>query len=90
MAGISRVGDTNQVGGQLLRGAETVFVNGKPVALHVSDITSHANHKGPHKSSRTTSGSPSVFCEGAALVRVGSTTTCGHLIIVGSEDVNCP
>ena len=41
MAKLSRKGDKNDAGGAIKRGASTVFANGKPVGLHVSEITPH-------------------------------------------------
>lgn len=88
MAQLSRKDDTNSVGGKIVRGAKTVFANGKPVGLNVSDITSHGKNK--HKNAKTNEGSPSVYAEGVAVLRVGSGTTCGHKITQGSPDVNVP
>lgn len=93
MAGISRKGDTNQVGGAIMRGASTVFVNGIPVGLHVSSITPHApwgRPHPPHHSAVTTSGSSTVFAEGVPVLKVGSGLSCGHSIVQGSPDVNVP
>ena len=94
MAQLSRKGDQNTTGGQIVRGAGTVFANGIAVGLHVSDITPHApfdkkSHP-PHKSAKTTEGSPTVFCEGVPVLRVGSGNTCGHKIVQGSPDVFVP
>lgn len=93
MPQLSRKGDANQAGGQIIRGAGTVFANGIPVGLHVSPITSHAPwgipHP-PHDSPNTTEGSPTVFAEGAPVLRIGSGNTCGHSIVEGSPDVFCP
>jgi uncharacterized Zn-binding protein involved in type VI secretion len=93
MAALSRLGDTNQVGGAIMRGAGSVFCNGIPVGLHVSQITPHAPfgkpHR-PHNAATTTAGSPSVICEGSPVLRVGSGNTCGHSIVQGSPDVNVP
>lgn len=88
MAQLSRKDDANAVGGKIVRGARTVFANGKPVGLNVSDITPHGKNK--HKTSKTTDGSPTVFAEGVAVLRVGSGTSCGHKITQGSPNVNVP
>jgi len=88
MAKLSRQGDQTQKGGKIVKGAKSVFANGKPVGLHVSDITPHG--KGKHKKAKTTQGSPSVFVEGSPVLRVGSGTTCGHKVEQGSSDVNVP
>lgn len=93
MAALSRVGDTNQPGGAIMRGAGTVFANGIKVGLHVSQITPHApfgKPHPPHKAAKTTEGSPTVFAEGSPVLRVGSGNTCGHSIVQGSPDVFCP
>lgn len=94
MAQLSRKGDQNTTGGQIVRGAGTVYANGIQVGLHVSDITPHApfdrkSHP-PHKSAKTTEGSPTVFAEGVPVLRVGSGNTCGHKIVQGSPDVFVP
>jgi uncharacterized Zn-binding protein involved in type VI secretion len=94
MAQLSRKNDQNTTGGKIVRGASTVFANNIPVGLHVSLITPHApfgrkSHP-PHKAARTTSGSPTVFCEGVPVLRVGSGNTCGHSIITGSPDIFVP
>lgn len=94
MAKLSRVGDKNQEGGAIVRGAGTVFANGIQVGLHVSTMTPHApwNRKRhpPHRAARTTEGSPTVFAEGSPVLRVGSGNTCGHSIVDGSPDVDVP
>jgi uncharacterized Zn-binding protein involved in type VI secretion len=93
MAGMSRKGDTNQTGGAIMRGASTVFCNGIPVGLHTSQITPHAPwgppHP-PHDAATTTDGSPTVFCEGDPVLRIGSGNSCGHSIVQGSGDVFVP
>lgn len=93
MAKLSRKGDKNQTGGAIMRGAGTVFSNGIPVGLHVSQITPHAPwgppHP-PHEAATTTQGSPTVFCEGVPVLRVGSGNSCGHSIVEGSPDVFVP
>ena len=94
MSALSRVGDQNQAGGAIKRGAGSVFANGIAVGLHVSGITPHAPWKKelhpPHRAATTTSGSPTVFCEGVPVLRVGSGNSCGHSISQGSPDVFVP
>lgn len=89
MAQLSRKGDQNQEGGKIVRGASTVFANSIAVGLHVSDITPHPKGS-KHKKAKTTEGSPTVFAEGVAVLRVGSGNSCGHKITQGSPDVNVP
>jgi uncharacterized Zn-binding protein involved in type VI secretion len=90
MGALSRVNDANSAGGKIVRGSSTVFCNGRPVGLHVSDITPHSPkpNKQPHHAAKTTDGSPTVFCDGVPVLRVGSGNSCGHKIIEGSPDVN--
>lgn len=93
MAGISRQGDANQAGGKIMKGASTVFVNGKPVGLHVSQITSHApwgRPHPPHEAAVTTSACESVIVEGSQVLKIGSGNSCGHSIVEGSSDVIVP
>jgi uncharacterized Zn-binding protein involved in type VI secretion len=93
MPQLSRKGDQNNAGGAIMRGAGTVFANGIPVGLHVSQITPHApfgRPHPPHNAAKTTQGSPTVFAEGSPVLRVGSGNTCGHSIVQGSPDVFCP
>lgn len=93
MPNLSRMGDKNTTGGKIIRGAKTVYANGINVGLHVSTITPHVpfgKPHPPHKAAKTTDGSPTVFCEGDPVLRVGSGNTCGHRIVEGSPDVFCP
>ena len=94
MAQLSRVGDQNQAGGAIKRGASSVYANGIAVGLHVSGITPHApwgrKPHPPHEAATTTEGSPTVFCEGVPVLRVGSGNSCGHSIVQGSPDVFVP
>jgi len=94
MTRISRKGDRNNAGGQLMHGASTVFINGIPAALHVSQITPHSpwgREHPPHAASYTTGqATTNVFCEGHQLVKVGTSTSCGHVIVEGSPDVSVP
>lgn len=95
MPALSRKGDTNSAGGKIKKGAPTVFANGQPVGLHVSEITPHSPYHprqrhAPHKNARTTSASPTVFADGEPVLRVGSSVSCGHNINTGSPDVFVP
>jgi uncharacterized Zn-binding protein involved in type VI secretion len=93
MAKLSRLGDTNQPGGAIMRGASTVIANGIKVGLHVSQITPHApwgTPHPPHAAAVTTSGSPTVFAEGVPVLRVGSGNSCGHSIVQGSPNIEVP
>ena len=87
---LSRQGDQNQEGGRIMRGANTVFCDGIPVGLHVSQMSSHrpyGKRHPPHEAAVTTSASPDVICEGSPVLRVTSGNSCGHSIIQGSDTV---
>jgi uncharacterized Zn-binding protein involved in type VI secretion len=90
MAKVSRLSDTNQEGGRILRGAKTVYVNGIAIGLHVSRISGHGEDEHDENAAYTTEGSPTVFAEGVPVLRVGSGNSCGHRIAKGSEDVFVP
>jgi uncharacterized Zn-binding protein involved in type VI secretion len=93
MAKISRIGDENTTGGKILEGASKVFAEGKPVGLHVSQISPHAPFgipHPPHAAAKTTDGSPKVFAEGKPVLRIGSGNSCGHKIVTGASKVNVP
>lgn len=84
---LSRVGDKNQNGGAITRGAKTVVCNGIAVGLHVSPITPHPPRKPRvHQRAVTTTASPDVVCEGQPVLRVTSGNSCGHSIVTGSAD----
>jgi uncharacterized Zn-binding protein involved in type VI secretion len=93
MAGASRLGDKNQAGGAIMRGAGSVFIDGQPAGLHVSQLTPHApwgRPHPPHEAAVTTEGSPSVIIEGSPVLRIGSGNSCGHSIVEGSSTVFVP
>jgi uncharacterized Zn-binding protein involved in type VI secretion len=90
MKPISRIGDKNIVGGAIMTGASNVFAEGKPVGTHVSPITPHKPFTSKHKVSKTTTGSPTVFAEGKPVLRVGTSTSCGHPIVEGAISVIVP
>lgn len=93
MPRLSRLGDTNEVGGAIMRSAATVLANNIQVGLHVSPITPHSpwgKPHPPHHAATTTEGSPTVFAENSPVLRTGSGNTCGHHISQGSEDVFVP
>lgn len=88
---LSRVGDVNNAGGKLLRGAKTVFAVGLPVALNPSPVTPHPYGK-HHKVSKTIvkPTDATIIVEGQPVVRVGTPTTCGHVIATGAKTIILP
>jgi uncharacterized Zn-binding protein involved in type VI secretion len=90
MPSIARDQDTNEEGGAIISSASTVLVNGKPVALIGDTITAHAPYGDPHPphaAATITDGSSSVRADGKFVAWVSSSNTCGHSIVVGSNDV---
>ena len=83
---LSRLGDKNQAGGAIMRGASSVVCNGIPVGLHVSQITPHPTGS-LHAKAVTTTASPDVVCEGSPVLRITSGNSCGHSIVQGSGNV---
>lgn len=88
---ISRVGDSNIVGGKLTVGAKSVIASGMPVALNPNVVTPHPSgfH---HKAAKTIVGLNdfTVLVEGRPVVRLGTKTTCGHPIVTGAITVLVP
>ena len=87
---LSRIGDINNAGGAIIRGAFTVFCNGIPVGLHVSPITPHLPFTKRHKLAITTTACFIVIAEGSPVLRLFSGNSCGHFIIEGSPDTFVP
>ena len=87
---IVRVGDINEKGGRVLQGDNTVFLNGKPIAVEGMPVSTHTAQpfgRGNHTSSRTRATTSSIFVNGKRIIVVGDTDTCGHKRIDGSPDV---
>jgi uncharacterized Zn-binding protein involved in type VI secretion len=74
MFGVSRVGDTNILGGKIILGATTVLVEGRPAGLA---LTSPLTKK---PWALVLTGNPTVLCEGRPIARVTSTTQSGPMI----------
>lgn len=87
MPSLSRINDTNQAGGRILRGSSTVYAENRQVGLHPSSISTHGNRKRPHRGTVTTQGSPTVFADNAPVLRVTSGNSCGHSIVTGCSTV---
>ena len=92
MPAVVRVGDPNQVGGLVIKGAFSVLVNGRPICTHVSPVTPHpccgGLGCGRHCAAVTTWGSTSVTAEGKPVVYVGVFDSCGHSRALGSFDTS--
>lgn len=87
---IVRVGDINEKGGKVLAGDNTVFLNGKPIAVDGSPVSVHPAQpfgRGNHVGARCRATQSSIFVNGKRIILVGDTDTCGHKRIDGSPDV---
>lgn len=84
---IVRVGDKNSAGGKVITGDNTVFLNGKPVAIDGSPVTDHPGGRGSHRGSRTKATESTIYVNGKRIIFVGDKDTCGHPRIDGSPDV---
>lgn len=88
---LSRVGDMNQAGGKILRGAKTVFATYLPVGIQPSPISPHPPFDHLHSVATTLPiNAPTVFVEGFPVIRVGTLCSCGHPIAQGSLTVLVP
>jgi uncharacterized Zn-binding protein involved in type VI secretion len=86
-----RLGDTTSGGGQVISGATTVLINGRPAA-RVGDqiLTPRVEPQGPCVGGPIVSGSATVFIEGRPAARTGdlAVTACGpEAIVTGSPNV---
>lgn len=87
---IARADDTNEEGGQIISGATTVVVNNKLVGLIGDTMTEHSPYgppHDPHVAATIIDGSGTVMADGKFVAWKGSGNSCGHSIVVGSEDV---
>lgn len=85
---IVRVGDKNSAGGKVISGDNTVFLNGKPVAIDGSPVTNHPPGKGPHISARCRATEQTIYVNGKRIIFVGDKDTCGHPRVEGSPNVS--
>lgn len=91
MPAIARNGDINSEGGAIISGASTVYANGILVGLLGDTITPHSPFgppHPPHAAATIVSSSGTVYADGKLVAWVGSANSCGHSIVVGSDDVD--
>ncbi len=86
-----RLGDATSGGGQVISGAPTVFINGRPAA-RVGDqiLTPRVEPQRPCVGGPIVSGSATVFIGGKPAARMGdlAVTACGpEAIVTGSPNV---
>lgn len=88
MAKVQRVGDRNSEGGRIIKGENSVRVNGKPIAVVNEPVTIHPRGK-EHNDARTRSTKNStVKANGKRIIVDGDIDSCGHRRINGSPNVN--
>lgn len=91
MPAICRRGDKTEEGGEIMNYAPSVFIEGKEVGTHPSQISPHkpwGKRHPPHQCSRTTEGSSTVFADGKPVLMVGGSTTCGHKLATGAPNTS--
>ncbi len=89
---VQRVGDKNTAGGLILRGDDTVLVNGRPIAIQNAPVSPHpccgARGCPPvHCNARTQSNVGEILINGIPLILSDDVDTCGHARAGGSPDV---
>jgi uncharacterized Zn-binding protein involved in type VI secretion len=88
MAKVQRVGDQDSGGGKIIRGDNSVRVNGKPIAVIDSPVTPHPG-RGEHNHAKTKANkNTTVKANGKLIVVTGDTDSCGHKRQGGSPNVN--
>jgi uncharacterized Zn-binding protein involved in type VI secretion len=81
---VQRQLDVNTEGGMIMKGDNTVFVNGRPIAVTGNPVTSHYNN---HLAATTFGSVDSVLVNGRPIVVEGDVDSCGHARINGSDSV---
>jgi uncharacterized Zn-binding protein involved in type VI secretion len=87
MPGVVRQGDTNDKGGGVDYGVQSVLVNGRPIAANGSPVGRHRKNWYSRHSGVTASGNGSVTAEGRPVNTIGNRDSCGHTRSNGSSDV---
>ena len=85
--GVVRITDANSCGGKPMNGVNSVRVNGVPVVVSGTSVSSHANYKPPHTTARTMSTNSSVKAGGQPIVTASDVDTCGHTRLNASTNV---
>jgi uncharacterized Zn-binding protein involved in type VI secretion len=89
---VQRVGDQNSAGGLILRGDNTVLVNGRAIAVQNAPVSPHpccgAQGCPPvHCNAQTQASTGQILVNGVPLIINNDTDTCGHNRVGGSPDV---
>jgi uncharacterized Zn-binding protein involved in type VI secretion len=84
MPAVQRVGDADSGGGVITSGVGSVRVNGIPVSVNGSSVSTHARRHRPV----TAGGVSSVRAGGIPINVTGNADTCGHARTGGSSNVS--
>lgn len=89
---VQRVGDQNSAGGLILRGDNTVLVNGRAIAVQNTPVSAHpccgAQGCPPvHCNAQTQTSAGEILVNGVPLIKTNDVDTCGHTRVGGSPDV---
>ena len=89
---VQRVGDQNSAGGLILRGDNTVLVNGRAIAVQSAPVSPHpccgARGCPPvHCNAQTQASTGEILVNGVPLIKRNDIDTCGHNRVGGSPDV---
>jgi uncharacterized Zn-binding protein involved in type VI secretion len=89
---VQRVGDRNSAGGLILRGDNSVLVNGRAIAVQNAPVSPHpccgARGCPPiHCNAQTRATIGTILVNGIPLIVLNDTDTCGHPRVGGSPNV---
>jgi uncharacterized Zn-binding protein involved in type VI secretion len=89
---VQRVGDRNSAGGLILRGDNSVLVNGRAIAVQNAPVSPHpccgAQGCPPiHCNAQTRATIGTILVNGIPLIVLNDTDTCGHPRVGGSPNV---
>lgn len=90
MPAVQRVGDKNSAGGEIQQGDSSILVNGIPIAINNSPVSSHApfgKPHPPHQAARTRATQTTIDANGKQIIVTGDIDTCGHARVGGSPNV---
>lgn len=87
MLKVHRVGDRNSAGGRILRGDNSMIIEGRPVAPIGSPVSPHkpCPKKKKHCKAKTAEGTNSFYVNGKKVTIETNKDTCGHARVSGSK-----
>lgn len=89
---VQRVGDQNTAGGVILKGDDSVLINGRAVATQGASVSPHPycgqkNRPQTHCNAKTQTNNSTVLVNGVPLSLADDKDTCDHSRAGGSPDV---